>query len=343
MFMKRQIVTLLLGSFMVAVPAAMAWEKKDKAASESGEITGAPVLWREPGDIASRNLLDGSGGKEHAPSGVMTFVKEDEAGTNPKFVVKDESGVKWKLKLGAESKPEPVAARFVWAVGYFTPDDYYLPTVQVKNLPEHVKRGQKWIDPDGTMRDVRLKRYNEGEKKIGIWEWRHNPFTDTRELNGLRVIMAVINNWDLKDANNAIFREKHSEQGPEVVYMISDLGATFGTTNFEPNHEKAKGNLESYEKSKFLHKVDGEFVDFDNPSRPSKIVAFNPKEFVSRTNLEWIGRHIPAADAKWIGTLLAKLTPEQIRDAFRAGGYSAEDVEAFAVVVESRIAELNKL
>lgn len=343
MFKKRQLVSLLLSSLILASPAARAWEKKDKAANESGEITGAPVLWREPGDIASKNLLDGSGGKEHAPTGVMTFLKEDEAGTNAKFDVKDENGVKWKLKLGAESKPEPVAARFVWAVGYFTPDDYYLPTVQVKGLPSHVKRGQKWIDPDGTMHDVRLKRYADGEKKVGVWEWRHNPFTDTRELNGLRVVMALINNWDLKDANNAILRKKHSEQGAETVYLISDLGATFGTTNFEPNHEKAKGNLESYEKSKFIRNVDRGVVDFDNPKKPSTIVAFNPKEYVGRMNLEWIGRNIPVADAKWMGSLLAKLTPEQIRDAFRAGGYAPEEVEAFAVVVESRIAELNKL
>jgi len=60
-------------------------------------------------------------------------------------------------------------------------------------------------------------------------------------------------------------------------------------------------------------------------------------------DLEWIGRHIPRADAKWIGSELAKLSPQQIRDAFRAGGYSPEEVEGFARVVESRIAELNQL
>lgn len=346
MYKTKQIVTLFLSGLFLAFPGSIAAKKKDKAATDAGEITGgAPVLWREPVDIASRNLLYGPGGQEHAPHGAMTFVSEDMNGTNPKFVVRDEDGVKWKLKLGAEAKPEPVAAHLVWSVGYFANEDYFMPEVQVKNLPAHVHRGQKWISADGTMRDVRLKRYLNGEKKIGIWQWRNNPFADTRELNGLRVMMAVINNWDLKDINNEVYREKHSDQGagPELVYMVTDLGSSFGTTNFERSHEKSKGNLNSYQHSKFIRKVDGDFVDFDDPKRPQTIIAVNPKEFVSRVNEEWIGRHIPRADAKWIGQLLAKLSPEQIRDAFRAGGYSPEEAESFAAVVESRIRDLNQL
>ncbi len=34
---------------------------------------------------------------------------------------------------------------------------------------------------------------------------RDDPFEDTREWNGLRVMMALMNNWDLKDENNAIY------------------------------------------------------------------------------------------------------------------------------------------
>jgi len=59
--------------------------------------------------------------------------------------------------------------------------------------------------------------------------------------------------------------------------------------------------------------------------------------------LGWIGNHIPLADAKWMGQLLAQLSPDQIRDAFRAAGYSPQEVDGFAKVIESRIAELNKL
>ena len=59
--------------------------------------------------------------------------------------------------------------------------------------------------------------------------------------------------------------------------------------------------------------------------------------------MRWIGKRIPISDVRWIGGLLAQLSPEQIRDAFRAAGYSPEQVQSFAEVVEARIAELNNL
>lgn len=57
----------------------------------------------------------------------------------------------------------------------------------------------------------------------------------------------------------------------------------------------------------------------------------------------WIGKHIPVSDARCVAGLLAQLSPEQIRDAFRAAGYSPEQVKGFADMVTARIAELNKL
>jgi hypothetical protein len=44
-----------------------------------------------------------------------------------------------------------------------------------------------------------------------------------------------------------------------------------------------------------------------------------------------------------MGQMLAKLSPSQIRDAFRAAGYSTEETEGFAKVVEKRIGELTAL
>jgi hypothetical protein len=44
-----------------------------------------------------------------------------------------------------------------------------------------------------------------------------------------------------------------------------------------------------------------------------------------------------------MGQLLARLSPKQIRDAFRAAGYSPEETDAFAAVMERRIAQLTRL
>jgi len=293
----------------------------------------------DPVDIQSRNLLYGQGGKEHQPSGtIFSFVDEDLDGTNPKFNVKSDDGVKWKIKLGAETRPETAASRLLWAVGYFVNEDYFLPKLNVSDLPAHLHRGGKMVGSNGEMHNARLKRHLKGEEKVGNWSWRDDPFSKTREWNGLRVMMALMNNWDLKDSNNAIY-----EDGPQRIYLVSDLGASFGTTGFDPRSDTAKGNLNSYVHTKFIAKTTSEYVDFNVPSRPAIFVFFNPAEFFPRMNLRWIGKRVPRNDARWMGQILAKLSPSQIRDAFRAAGYSQEETEGFAKVVEGRIAQLTAL
>ncbi len=310
----------------------------------NAEENARAVLWQEPADITSRNLYYGSGGEEHAPHTTYTFLEEDLNGTNPKFDVRDENGIKWKVKLGVEARPEVVASRLVWAVGYYVNEDYFLPELRVEGMPP-LKRGQNLVGPDGTVRNVRLKRQVGGEKKLGDWKWHQNPFNQQRQFNGLRVMMALVNNWDLKDQNNAVYEEKNSpsDGGSELHYAVSDLGASFGTTGLSWTHSLSKGNLKSYEHSRFIRKATPEYVEFTVPAPPVFINIFNPKEFIKRMDMCWIGKRIPISDARWIGGLLAQLSPEQIRDAFRAAGYSPEQVQGFADVVEVRIAELNKL
>ena len=125
------------------------------------------ALWRDRGDVASLNLLYGAGGKEHQPAGKFTFVKEDKQGTAPKFEVVDEQGVRWKVKLGEETKSETAASRLVWAAGYFTDEDYYLPELRVEKMPK-LDRGRKFVSADGVVRGVRLERSVKGQKKTEI-------------------------------------------------------------------------------------------------------------------------------------------------------------------------------
>jgi hypothetical protein len=340
MSLKKQGLMVLMAAALVALPASGGGKKKSNGSTDNVETTasGPVTLWTDPGDIASRNLYYGPGGEKHAPHGRFTFESEDMDGTNPKFTVRDDDGVKWKVKLGAEARPETVASRLVWAVGYATNEDYFVAELHVQGM-QRLKRGQKLVLPGGTVLNVRLKRHLKGEEKVGEWPWRKDPFSGTREYNGLRVMMALINNWDLKDQNNTIYKEKDAGE----VYMVSDLGSSFGTASATQPHEKAKGNLRSYEHSRFIVKVRPEFIDFENPGNPSFKYWVNPKECLSRRGLRWIGRNIPRSDVEWIGGLLARLTPEQIQDAFRAAGYSPEQVNGFSRVVEQRIAELSAL
>lgn len=296
------------------------------------------VLWQDPGDVAARDLTWGPGGAAHQPHGPFRFDKEDLHGTSAKFVITDADGTRWKVKLGAEAQPETAASRLVWAVGYYADEEYYLPSFRVDGIPSNLQRGESFIEPNGLVHGARLKRYLKGEAKDGSWKWRSNPFYGTREFNGLRVMMALINNWDLKDENNAI-RVYEGKQ----IYLVSDLGSSFATTSVRLAHSEDKGNLANYSSSKFIDQTKPPFVTFATPSRPVLLEGFVVRDFVSRLNMEWIRKDIPIADARWIGSILAKLSPRQIQDAFTAAGFSPQEIAGFSKIVEERITELNSL
>jgi hypothetical protein len=315
-----------------------------------------PLLWIDPANISTRDLFYGEGGKHDAPPGrTFIYLKEDLSGTSAKIDVRDENGVKWRVKLGEEARPETVATRLLWAAGYFANEEYFLPEIQVQGLQPLSKKRRKrvkdLIDDDGVIHNAELKRLPKSEKKIGTWKWRHNPFSQTRQFNGLRVMMALLNNWDLKDVNNSIYSVEDrrvdgtpDSQGDDpIVYMVSDVGASFGTSGRVRDRNRAKGNLNSYRHSKFIRKVTPEYVDFYTPAREPWTMAVNPKEFIQRIHMRWIGRRIPIADARWMGNVLSKLSREQVRDAFRAADYSPEQADAFTDVVMQRIAQLKNL
>jgi hypothetical protein len=335
----QRVLTASLTVLVLDLVTAGAASKKSTAGEEKAgiEAQGPAVLWRDPGNIATRNLYYGPGGQAHEPRGTFTFDKEDMQGSNPKFDVIDQDGVKWKVKMGDEARPETVASRLVWSVGYLTNEDYFMPVLHVQNMPR-LHRGSNLVSPDGTVQNVRLKRHLKDQKKTGTWSWAKNPFTGTREWYGLRVLMAVINNWDLKDSNNSIYQVRGDR--PEQLYIVSDLGSSFGSTGL---NWVSKGNLKAYMHSKLISGRSPEFIDFSVPA-PGKLNTFiDVPETTRRLSLLWIGRHIPPADVRWIAHLLAQLSPDQIRDAFRAANYSPQEVEAYSRVVEQRIAELGNL
>ena len=323
------VILVLVAAGIKAAPKG----RVDKAADKKYPA----VLWREPSDISSRDLFYGPGGKEHAPSGTFTFQSEDMSGTNPKFDVIDQEGVHWRVKLGPEARPETAATRFAWAIGYFANEDYFMPSLHVEKMPS-LKRGKQFVLPGGNFRDVRLKRHAKDEKKIGQWSWAKNPFTGSREWYGLRVLMAVLNNWDLKDINNSIYLTKGD--APEEHYTVSDIGASFGPTGLD---WMTKGQPAEYCKSKFIKKVSSGYVDFTVPSGPAMNYYIDFPELGGRLRLLWLGKHIPLEDARWVGGLLARLSPAQIRASFRAAGYSTDETEQLSLTVERRIAELKKL
>ncbi len=331
--------TKIVAIFLLLISTGMFAAQKKANKSESGKtLSNSPeLIWRDPGDISSLDLINGVGGAADAPdpNAVYTFVDENMNGTSPKINVKDAQGVVWKMKMGAEPQAETAATRLLWAVGYFVDEDYYAAEVKVADLPK-LKRGENYVK-DGTIRSVRLEKKIKGQKDLGNWDWFKNPFVGTREFNGLRVMMSLLNNWDLKEVNNSIY-----EINGERHYVVGDVGATFGKTG-DPL-TRSKSDPKGFEKSKFIEKDEkGGYIDFVLHSRPPLIAAVNAENYKERSNMEKITKHVPHEDARWLGEKLSHLSDEQIRDCFRSAGYTPDEVEEYTHVIKDRIAALNAL
>jgi hypothetical protein len=192
---------------------------------------------------------------------------------------------------------------------------------------------------------VRFELNDDNFKEVGNWSWESNPFVGTRELDGLKVLVAILKNWDLKTSNNKIALRTTRDGGSAGrVYYISDLGATLGATGsflngipllsdlppdrpFVLGSKKGKGHPEAFSKEAFIKEVrDGEVV-FNHERKRGKRVL----------------KGITVENARWIGGLLARLSDQQLADAFRAGGFDESETAVYVRTIRERIRELQQL
>ncbi len=306
---RKHFASSLFISFVVLLAAVTSFAQDEKKSKSMP--TGKAVMW-EPVNIEGRDLFIGPGGTEMQPDlKRIEFIKEEKDGHNKKFRIRDGSGKVWVAKLGREAKPETAAVRLLWGIGYKTEINYLVPNITIP--------GQ------GTFQDVRLEARPDNIERLDEWKWRENPFVGTNELEGLKMMMVFLNNWDVLDLQNKVLHVNG-----ELHYIVSDLGSTFGklgSNNLPVVYRigRSTGNPEDYMKTKFIDSVQNNIVD----------VAYRGK---NRDLFEGFS----TANAVWLSDLLGRLSDKQIKDAFRAARYSPEEIEVFTSGVKNRISELKR-
>jgi hypothetical protein len=176
------------------------------------------------------------------------------------------------------------------------------------------------------------------------WDWRKNPFEDSRELSGLKVLMILLNNFDARAENNRIIYVD-GPRGREARYYVTDLGATLGRAG-GLGGTRTKNDLTDFLSTRFVLGVDDGVVKFDYDTRPTGLGHLSilyPVYYRSQVNKEKAMRGIPVAHARWIGSLLRQVSDQQLRDAFDAAGYSQGVRDSYVAALRERINQLTQL
>jgi hypothetical protein len=302
---------LLLLASVCATPshAAQKSSKKKKPAPR-----GTPVLWRDT-DPGGLDLADGPGGRSMRPATRrLTLIREEKGGWSKKFRVRDAAGREWVAKLGKEAQSETASVLLVWAAGYVTEITYLVPRVTIPGK--------------GVFENVRFEARPKNVKRLDEWSWERNPFTGSRELEGLKVLMVMLNNWDLKDENNVVIYAPRGRGGAELHYVVSDLGATFGKEGGGPfwRITRSRNDPEDFADTKFIDKVEDGYVDFHFTGKN--------KGLVDKVRVE---------HARWIGERLSRLSDGQLMTVFHSANYTTQESRLLTRVIRARINELVNL
>jgi hypothetical protein len=299
--------------------------KNKNKSSAAPDNTGTPTLWAAQSEIADLDLYWGIGSQEDAPKPPFTFEKEDLTGTNPKIKVLDANGSKWNVKFDEEVRAEVAASRIVWACGYMVEESYLIPSGKVEGVGQ-LGRAKKFVGADGSFTNAMFEKRPDTIARRNIrWAWTENPFVGTKELSGLAILNALLNNWDAKiDNNNVLGMYTDDKNTVNDWYIQSDWGGTFGKTGGVFSH--SKWDLKEFTKQAFISNVSGGKVNLHYSGKMSSDL-----------------KAVPMDHARWFAGILGQLTDKQLSEAFRAANASDVEVKGFVSRIRQKINELKSV
>ena len=212
----------------------------------------AHLIWRDPGAIEALDLAHGPGGAAiGARAAVPRSSKSTLTGSQPCVSVADARGRLWRVKWGDEVRAENFAVRLVWACGYFAEVTHFVASGRIEGAHD-LQRAASCIGEDCTFSEARFELDDPAVRKFfeeHSWAWNDNPFVGTRELNGLKIVVMLLSNWDTKDrrdvargSNTAIFEHRVSRLAPRSALSDHRLGRLDGPLGQQHRHARPMGS-----------------------------------------------------------------------------------------------------
>jgi hypothetical protein len=293
-------------------------------------------IWRDPGAIERLDLAAGPGGPDHRPAPPFTFIEEHGDGSQPCVSIRDARGRRWRVKWGHEVSCETFAVRFASAIGYFAETTHRVDSGTIAAAGP-LSRARGSIAADGRFSDARFELDDPGVRKLfeeHSWAWNDNPFVGTRELDGLKIAVMLLSNWDTKDrrdvargSNTAIFEHRRSGWRREAQYLVTDWGGSMGKwgSSFVTRGRWDVAGFESQTPA-FVTGVQDGCVTFGYVGQRTADVATG----------------IRIEHAAWFHRYARRLTRHQLVAALEASGATADEAVRFADSLLDRIAQIGR-
>jgi hypothetical protein len=306
-------------------------------------------------------------------SGPWTIIKCKSDGVTPGFQIRDRKGDAYLLKfdppgyLELSTAADVIGSRFLYAAGYNVPENFIVAfderiLVPGKDLQCSLSGREKipltsdalphFLEnlprtPAGQLRAV-ASRFIHGKLK-GPFSYQgvraddpndRVPHEHRRELRGLRMVDAFLNNTDTKQLNT--LDSYVEENGRKFLqHYLIDFGEAFGSGSLRPKeagdgHEHLFDPIEVM-KSVFTlglyHRADTNATEVHYPSIGLiEGNTFDPMAWKSNSPNPAFD-NMTALDGYWAAKIVAAFTDDQIAAAVHAGEYSDPAAEGMLVEI----------
>lgn len=263
------------------------------------------------------------------PAPPFDFVREDTGGTSPKIVARDARGRLWLVKFGDEVQAETFSTRIVRAAGYYAEPTFLVRSGRIRLAQKLARAAEHVRVPGGHFRNGRFELMAEpGTLRDDLeWTWDRNPFTGTWQLDGLKVLVMLLSNYDNKDAssrdgsNVGVLADRNNR----LIYYVNDWGRSMGDWGgaFHSTWD-CKGYRDQTEN--FVEGVNNGVVRFRFKGKINE-------GFREAITIESLRRVLP---------LLDRITDAVVVAALRDANATAEQTACFTGALRSRVEQVRR-
>lgn len=278
------------------------------AVAATGQSTES-IVWRPLPSIETADLLNGPVGKSGAPTPNLRMFWEGDGAqsVHSGMLISDELGRTWAVSQGSDYRAEVAASRLLWAAGFFVDQNYYLDRATIEGLKGKTEQ----------VLSARFQRQDDGYSDYGQWFWNGTPDRFSKEMQGLETLLALLGIHKFDEVTT--YTAKSGYNSPRE-YRVTHINNCLGKVGLL----SSTANATDYAGQRFIKAPQNGFIVFEHDYGP-------------------LMQSIPTGSGRWIGEVLAKLTDNQIGDAFRAAGFNDSDVALYVKGVSLRIQALLEL